>query len=137
MSLNYATQVQEIKTQITSQVTNARIVDTLGSYPEVAGVIQPHVVLNIGGPVESARGKGIVGTAKNPHILWCHVHCVALTVGEARDLKGDVIDALAGFDPTGSGEMVLRGGFDQTLRDTDNSPVLFDEVARFEFTFNL
>lgn len=137
MSLDFSTQIEDVKQRLIAVVPNARVVKNFGDAPKIGGIVQPHIVLQFGGPVRAARGRGIVGSAKDPHLLWCHVHCVAITDEDSQSLLDDVLGALVDFYPTGSGPMTLGGGLSVPINSTDTLPVRIDKVARFTFTYNL
>ena len=139
MSLDFRPVRDAIISQVNWYLPNVPVVNAHGEATRVSGVLQPYVMVSMGGPIEAAKGRGILGPAHNPHYLWVHVHCVAEDVNQAQDMKAALLapGALVGFEPPQCSMLSLVGGYQDTVVSQDSSPVRFDEALRFTLTYNL
>ena len=139
MSLDFSQVKNGIKGRIASGVPNVDIFDTHGEARRMNGVLVPYVVLSIGGPIHAARGRGICGSARDPHHLWIHVLCVSEDTDQATSMKNQLLAAgvLVDYMPPGAGPLTLVGGFQDKFSSQDGSPVRFIDALRFNVTYNL
>lgn len=101
------------------------------------GLFSPYIVLSFGGPIRSARDKGIVSTKYDTTILYCTVEVYAPRSDDAALIKDDVVKRLTGFRPTDCGEMVLEGGLAYSRASNDVRPTIYVESTAFTTRGNL
>ena len=137
MSLDFRPLRDAITNKIETLLPNVSVINAHGEAQRSSdGVLVPYVMLSIGGPIEAARGRGIIGPADNPHYLWVHVHCISEDVNQAQNMKADLM-GLVGFQIPGASMLSLVGGYQDTIVSQDSSPVRFDEALRLTVTYNL
>lgn len=139
MSLDFSQVRAGIEGRIRSGVPNVDIFDTHGEARRTNGVLVPYIVLSIGGPIHAARGRGICGSARDPHHLWIHVLCVSEDTNQATSMKNQLLAAgiLVDYMPPGAGPLTLVGGYQDKVASQDGSPVRFIDALRFNVTYNL
>lgn len=139
MSLDFRPVRDAIISQIEWSLPNVKVINAHGDAERVGGVLVPYVMVSMGGPVEAAKGRGIIGPAYNPHYLWVHVHCISEDIDQAQNMKAALLvpGALVGFQPPECSMLSLVGGYQDTVVSQDTSPVRFDEALRFTVTYNL
>ena len=139
MSLDFSSVLCGIRGRITSGVPNVDVFDTHGEARRINGVLVPYIVLSLGGPIRAASGRGICGSAKDPHILWVHVACVSESSAQATSMKNQLLAAgvLVDYVPPGAGPLTLVGGYQDMFSSQDSSPVRFIDALRFNVTYNL
>lgn len=135
MSLDYQPVVEAVKARLST--LNVPIIDTHSEAHRENGILVPYLMLSFGGPVQAARGRGIVGSVKNPHLMWVHAHCISEDIGVSRSIKNQVIPLLTDFTPENCGPFTMVGGYPDTITSQDSAPVRFDEALRFSFSYNL
>lgn len=139
MSLDFTAVRNGIASKISTGVPNVDIFDAHGEARRLNGVLVPYVVLSIGGPIHAARGRGICGSARDPHHLWVHVLCVSESSVQATSMKNQLLAAgvLVDYMPPGSGPLTLVGGYQDKFVSQDGTPVRFIDALRFNVTYNL
>lgn len=105
-------------------------------------VMRPFIVLSFGGPVASARGKGIVSVRRDPQIVFLTVDMYAPTSDIARKLKGKVINALLGYRVFSgadqlTGELSFSGGMSYSRASNSVRPTQYIEAQSFQTVTNL
>lgn len=101
------------------------------------GLFSPYLVVFFGGPIRSARDKGIVSTRFDTTILYCTVEVYAPVADTAAFLKDKVVDVLTGFRPPDCGEMVLEGGLAYSKASNEVRPTQYIDSTAFTTRGNL
>lgn len=101
------------------------------------GLFSPYLVIFFGGPIRSARDRGIVSTRNDTTILYCTVEVYAPVFSTAGLLKDKVVDVLTGFRPPDCGEMVLEGGLAYSKASNDVRPTQYVDSTAFTTRGNL
>ena len=105
--------------------------------PRSNGVMLPFLVVYNGGPVHGSGSHHIVGTRNDTTVLFWTVSVYAARASEAELYKGKVVNLLAGFRPTDTGELVLTGGMAYSRASNTVRPTLYIEEVSFNARSNL
>ena len=101
------------------------------------GLFAAYHSLAFGGPIRSLRDRSFNGTAKDPHIVTVAVGSYAPDTVTLRTVHAAMIDALAGFYPTDSGELVLEGGFNLSFSANNVRPTVYGRVTFGTYMTNI
>jgi hypothetical protein len=101
------------------------------------GGFAPYHALSFGGPVRSLKDRSLNGSATDPHIVTVAIGSYAKNTTELRTIHGEILDKLAGFYPTDSGELVLEGGFNMSFASNNVRPTIYGRVTFGTYMTNI
>ena len=108
------------------------------SLPVTNGLFPPYGVVYFGGPVRAAGDHGIVSSRHDTHIVYCTVQINAARSSEAKLVKDQAVNLLAGHKPPDAGEMILEGGVGYSRNATNNElPTVYVREVAFTMRSNL
>lgn len=91
------------------------------------GRIAPHIILDFGAPVRSARDRNIANPEKGqPHVLPVNAACIAGDAGTAGDVAAALFDLLVDWAPSATSDAFeAKGGYGTNRPATGNTPSRF------------
>ena len=101
------------------------------------GTLRPFLVVEFGGPIRSARDRGIVSVRMDPYIIFLTVTAVAARAQDADAMKGLVIDTLLGLRVPDTGELQLSGAMSYGRASNSIRPTQFIASQSFQTITNL
>jgi len=94
------------------------------------GLFAAYHSLAFGGPIRSAKDKSLVGSAAtDPSFVTIAIGSYAPTTEMLRTVHGEMLDQLAGFYPTDSGEIDLSGGANLSFASNNVRPTIYGRVT--------
>lgn len=97
----------------------------------------PYVILYFGGPIRSARDHHITSVRNDTLIGYCTAQVISRTDISARDVNNRVRDALVGYRPPDSGEMIPGGGLAYSNGSNDVKPTKYYRESGYTYATNL
>lgn len=133
---------QDIKQQVQTALGSAvKIYDSnvpLNVQKEsTSGMFSPYVVMTIGGGIRSLRSRHIADSRMDTVTYWVVFTAVAPRDDEARRFKSIIMNALFGFVPRDSSQLVPSGGTAQGVANENKIPIIFQQRIMFEFSHNM
>jgi hypothetical protein len=101
------------------------------------GLFTPYHSLAFGGPIRSLREKSFNGASKDPVIITVAIGSYAPDTNLLRAKHAEMLDALAGFYPTNSGEIALEGGFNISFSANNVRPTVYGRVTFGTYMTNI
>lgn len=141
MGLNPAPTFRSIKDKLESLVEYpvyvAEIPPDKSLKYDSKGTMKPFVVVYFGGPIRSARGRGIVSARNDPTTLFITVEAYAGSALDAIDIKGMLIDDLVEWKPEGASGLLPMGGMTYSRASNNVRPTMYIEATSFQCFSNL
>lgn len=98
----------------------------------------PFYVVSFAGPLPTPRGeRSLMGAKDDPVRNVVAVQTYAGDTASLRHAHNDVLNVLAGFYPTGSGELSFGGGNSYTSASNTVRPTLYVRVSFFVYETNI
>lgn len=135
MSLDTGPTEAAIEAEIKTTLGHDRVYVT--QVPDGLTPKYPYVVLYYGEPIRSARDRHITTTRDDVLVGYVTVQVISTTDSSANAVKNRIKNALTGFRPIDSGEMVLEGGMAYSDADTRVSPTRYFRELGFTYRTNL
>ena len=102
------------------------------------GRFAPYHALSFGGPIRSAKDRSLVGGAgDDPSYMTVVIGSYAATTEELRTVHSQILDKLAGFYPTNSGEIDLSGGTNVSFASNNVRPTIYGRVTFGTYMTNI
>lgn len=102
------------------------------------GIMLPFVALYFGGPIRSVRDRNLVSVRRDVNILYLTAEIFAPTAEIARQIKGQLVEELTGFQEGDMSELSLSGlSLSNTRASNVVRPTQFIEMQSWQCMSNL
>jgi hypothetical protein len=101
------------------------------------GLFKPYGVVYFGGPLRDSRDHHITSTRNDTTVLYCTVQVIAARASEARTVRNQVVQLMAGYRPPDCGEMILEGGMSYSRAADNELPQHYLREVAFSMRSNL
>lgn len=105
--------------------------------PTDNGIMLPFYVVQYGGPVRAAKGRNITTSRDHVNIMFLTIACMAAEPEAMKWLYGQALNALTGFRPPDSGELILEGGLSYSEGISTVKPTRYLKTISYTFRTNL
>lgn len=107
------------------------------TYDADTGLMNPFVVLFFGGPIRAASDHSLCSSRRDTTILYVTVSCFAARSWDAIELKGLLIDSLAGARGNDFSELITGGSLSFSRSSNTVRPTQYIEEQSFTCRSNL
>ena len=101
------------------------------------GVFTPYYSVAFGGPIRSLRDRSFCGAANDPVFVTIAVGSYGPNTSSVRAAHADILDAITGFYPTDSGEIVLEGGSNLSFASNNVRPTIYGRITFGTYLTNI
>ena len=141
MTVNPSSTFKDIRSQIESlvnyKVFTAEMPEDESLELDSHGVMKPFIVVYFGGPVRSAKDRGLISAKYDSTVLFITIEAFAANADAAIDIKGYLLENLTGWIPEGATELVPMGGMTYSRAGTKVRPTQYIEATSFQCFSNL
>lgn len=140
MTLDFTATEEDIRQHVIDGMAPVPVIDTEAADdyvdPVGDGTFTPYVGLIWGGPISTARDRGIIGVRHDLMTAYVTTRVAAPDASTCRFLHNKLYDLLVGYRPYNSGEMEPRAGMAYSNGNAQTRPTRYYREHSFTYRTN-